>query len=185
MLWWDFDCKFVFLSLSVFLGVLFVCDTELTGCEITLHSLFVCLFVCMLVCMLVCLIFFAFCLFVCAYWRLWIVSGGCSVWQMRMLEDIIKRDIDDCSPLLGNILVRTRIFKAQLCRSFSLLWAKKGNISGDIDVGKSWPFFLSKFGEELGSEMWSWLGDQTEKFEGKDSRSSYRSFNSALESERR
>ena len=29
------------------------------------------------------------CLFVCAYWRLWIVSGGCSVWQMRILEDII------------------------------------------------------------------------------------------------
>ena len=47
-----------FLSLSVFLAVLFVCDTDLTGCEITLHSL-------------------------------WIVSGGCSVWQMRILEDII------------------------------------------------------------------------------------------------
>ena len=47
-----------FLSLSVFLGVLFVCDTKLTGCEITLHSLFVCLYACLFDC------FFA-CLFVC------------------------------------------------------------------------------------------------------------------------
>ena len=39
----------VCLSLFVFLGVLFVCDTDSTGCEITFHSLFVCLFVCLFV----------------------------------------------------------------------------------------------------------------------------------------
>ena len=51
-------------------------------------ALVVCLFVCLFVWFLFCF-FIVFCLFVCAYWRLWIVSGGCSVWQMRILEDII------------------------------------------------------------------------------------------------
>ena len=46
-----------------------------------------CLYVCLFLSLYDCL--FVFCLFVCAYWMLWIVSGGCSVWQMRILEDII------------------------------------------------------------------------------------------------
>ena len=53
----------------MFLAVLFVCDTDLTGCEITLHSLFVCLFVCLYACLFDCL--FAFCLFV--------LIGGCEL----------------------------------------------------------------------------------------------------------
>ena len=161
----------VCLSLFVFLGVLFVCDTDSTGCEITFHSLFVCLFVCLFVWLFVCF------LFVCAYWRLWIVSGGCSVWQMRILEDIIM--FSSFRKYFNENLQSTTL------SIIFFTMSKEKNTSGDIDVGKSWPFFLSKFGEELGSEMWSWLEDQTEKFEGKDSRSSYRSFNSALESEQR
>ena len=56
---------FFCLSLSVFLGVLFVCDTDLTGCEITLHSLFVWLYACLFDCFFCFFLFFVCFLFVC------------------------------------------------------------------------------------------------------------------------
>ena len=65
---------FFCLSLSVFLAVLFVCDTDLTGCEITLHSLFVWLYACLFDCFFC--FFSVFCLFfVC----LFVLIGGCEL----------------------------------------------------------------------------------------------------------
>ena len=71
---------FLFVSVCVFRWPLFLwyrCDW--------MRNYFA-LVVCLLVCLYACLFDCCCCFF---YWRLWIASGGCSVWQMRILEDII------------------------------------------------------------------------------------------------
>ena len=57
------------------------------------------------------------------------------MWQMRILEDINKRDINDCSPLLGNIPTRDTL-KHNCVDHFRYDEQVKGIFQGILMSGK-------------------------------------------------
>ena len=57
------------------------------------------------------------------------------MWQMRILEDINKRDINDCSPLLGNIPTRDTL-KHNCVDHFLYYEQVKGIFQGILMSGK-------------------------------------------------